>query len=224
MLKDGVKASEDAAQANGASTSEAASAPAPQSESTQPSQSISQMLMALDNGSNDSSQSGVGAVLSEQRAVANEKSKDSDDIKENGDVDDIAESTTSDDSFKENKPVQRKVVVVNPVEMSPMKTTKVLSEATKSPEAKSSIPEDAVEMDAEENEDASDDDSSDGVLTPSKNPEGANAGAGFFKRKPKSPFKRGGATAEGDADESGQEKKYRIMCQCGARNCRKYLY
>ena len=195
--------------------------------------SVQSSLSASSKQSIQSKSSNLAQVLSENSQAASQNSDDiemasNQNSKKDNDAASLSSSqdededpntdSRSDDSFKENKPVVRKIVV-NPIELSDIDDSNPLkpSEASETPESKAPVP-------AVNGNDCSDDDSaeptpstSNGDLTPVKD---SNQGTSFFKRKAKSPFKR----SYGQTSESSEPKKYRLMCQCGAKNCRKYLF
>ena len=221
-------------------------------ELDQPTQSISQMLLAMETVSDDSNQGSVQSsisssskqsiqsksskpaqVLSENSQAASQNSDDiemasNQNSEKDNDVASLSSSqdededpntdSRSDDSFKENKPVVRKIVV-NPIELSDIESSNKLK-PSEAPEA----PTSEAPVHTENGNDLSDVDddaepmpsTSNGDLTPLRD---SNQGTSFFKRKPKSPFKR----SVGQTTPS-EPKNYRLRCQCGAKNCRKYLF
>ena len=242
----------------------------------QPTQSISEMLSAMEQVSDESSQdsmnsnqSAVSSVKSNQSAEGSTESsqasegyvksgnrrssqvlkattQNSDHDQEelsshsdnqNSDNNDDAKSLTSvqsadtntdtksEDSYKENnEPTQVRKIVVNPVEMADLDLIKTgkpgeVPALAKLSEDKATVPKTDNDSDAEVEPIPS---TSNGDITPVKE-NANNPGTGFFKRKMKSPFKRTNSGPEGGSSQE-VKKKFRIMCQCGAKNCRKYLF
>ncbi len=224
LLEEGLAASEAQARADGVEleprSTETQNNHSAAKEPSPPAQSISQMLLALDNVSEDSSQSEHSSVLSET-ANKSEASNVANHSAANSVPAEKAESTSSDDSFKENKPVVRRIVV-NAVEMTPepaqTKPPEKPSEDKTTPTAAETTEEKPIVIDDEDDSvlDRTNDD-----ISPVKDA-GSNPGAGFFKRKVKSPFKRSSSSTAEPADS--HYRKYRLRCQCGAKNCRKYLF
>ena len=186
----------------------------------------------------NSDQDDVTSFVSVSSSGTNQNSDNNDDAKSSCSMDTNADAK-SEDSYKENNTPNIRKIVVNPIEMTDVVNSTIktgnpgeVPALADLPVAKATVPTtNGPDSKLNETNGADSDNSSDsdeptpststGDITPVK--DASNNPGGFFKRKIKSPFKRNNSDTPG-GESSTQKKKYRIMCQCGAKNCRKYLY
>ena len=183
-------------------------------------------------------QDDVTSFVSVSSSGTNQNGDNNDDAKSSSSMD-VNTDTKSEDSYKENSTPNIRKIVVNPIEMADIVNSTIktgnpgeVPALADLPVAKATVPtSNGPDSKMNETNGADSDNSSDsdeptpststGDITPIK--DASNNPGGFFKRKIKSPFKRSNSDTPG-GESSTQKKKYRIMCQCGAKNCRKYLY